>query len=162
MPKETRVLIVGDGPVAEALALMTAAVGWTPVVVVDLDGVEAGLPSADAVVVLSHHDGLDGPAISAALRAGTPYVGAMGSRQTQSRRRDWLVADGLSEDALAALRAPVGLDLGAEEPGEIAVSILAEIVAVRRGAADAVGSLSAREGAIHRRPGAGETACPGR
>ena len=84
-----------------------------------------------------------------ALAAGTTYVGAMGSRRTQARRREWLLANGVSEQALGALHAPIGLDIGADEPGEIAVSILAEIVAVRRGAGSSVSSIGDRDGAIH-------------
>ncbi len=73
----------------------------------------------------------------------------MGSRRTQARRREWLLANDVAEADLAALHAPIGLDIGADEPGEIAVSILAEIVAVRRGRAAQVGSISERDGAIH-------------
>jgi xanthine dehydrogenase accessory factor len=113
------------------------------------------------VVVLSHHEGVDGPAIKAALAAGTAYVGAMGSRRTQARRREWLLENGVDEAALAAVRAPVGLDIGADEPGEIAVSILAEIVAVRRGAGSAVGSVSDRSGPIHPDLEPGTATCPG-
>jgi xanthine dehydrogenase accessory factor len=83
-------------------------------------------------VVLSHDEAVDAPAIGAALRAGTAYVGAMGSRRTQSRRREWLLAHGVGEDALATVHTPIGLDIGADEPGEIAVAILAELVAVHR------------------------------
>ena len=84
----------------------------------------------------------------------------MGSRKTQARRREWLEAQGLAADLLARLRAPVGLDIGADEPGEIAVSILAEVIAVRRGAA-AVGPISERGGAIHPGLEPGTATCPG-
>ena len=57
----------------------------------------------------------------------------MGSRRTQTRRREWLLANGVTEDALAALHAPIGLDIGADQPAEIAVSILAEIIGTRSG-----------------------------
>ena len=161
MGDDVQVLIVGDGPVAAALTPMVAALGWAPTTTTDLDEVAGALAAADAVVVLSHHDGTDGPAIRAALEAGTPYVGAMGSRRTQARRREWLLGNGVTEQALAAVRAPIGLDIGADEPGEIAVSILAELVAVRRGAASAVGSISARDGAIHPDQDPGSAYCPG-
>jgi xanthine/CO dehydrogenase XdhC/CoxF family maturation factor len=95
------------------------------------------------------------------LAAGTPYVGAMGSRRTQARRREWLLANGVTASSLEALHAPIGLDIGADEPGEIAVSILAEIVAVRRGRASAVTSIAERGGAIHPELAAGEANCPG-
>ena len=126
------ILQVGEGPVAEALARMADALGWTTTSATTLAEVEAALPRTDAVVVTSHHEGVDGPAIRAALAHGTAYVGAMGSRKTQARRRDWLLGHGVTEEALAALHAPIGLDIGADTPGEIAVSILAEVVAVRR------------------------------
>ena len=90
-------------------------------------------PDIDAVVITSHHEDVDGPAIRSALAAGTRYVGAMGSRRTQARRREWLLANGVTEHALSALHAPIGLDIGADQPGEIAVSILAEVVAERAG-----------------------------
>jgi len=154
------VLVVGDGPVATAIAPMLTALGWSPTTATTLEEVERALPGADAVVVLSHHDEVDAPAIRAALRAGTPYVGAMGSRRTQARRRDWLLAHGVTDEELGALRAPIGLDIGADEPGEIAVSILAEVVAVHRGARVA-GSLSARDGAIHPGLEPGTATCPG-
>ncbi len=113
------------------------------------------------MVVTSHHEEVDGPAIRAALAAGVPYVGGMGSRKTQARRREWLLANGVAEADLAAVRAPIGLDIGADAPGEIAVSILAEIIAVRRGATDAVGSISSRAGAIHPDQEPGTAYCPG-
>lgn len=160
MTEAPEILVVGDGPVASALAPMVAALGWRPVVATDLEAVRDGLPTADAVVVLSHHEGLDAPAIAAALTHGTAYVGAMGSRRTQARRREWLEAQGLSPGLLGRLRAPVGLDIGADEPGEIAVSILAEVIAVRRGAS-AAGSISERQGAIHPGLAPGTATCPG-
>jgi xanthine/CO dehydrogenase XdhC/CoxF family maturation factor len=154
-------LIVGDGPVAEALDPMAAALGWTSSTAYSLADAERGLDSADAVVVTSHHDGLDGPAIRAALAAGVGYVGAMGSRRTQARRREWLLANDVTEADLATVHAPVGLDIGADDPGEIAVSILAEIIAVRRNRAGSVGSIGAREGAVHPDQEPGSAYCPG-
>ena len=143
------VLVVGDGPVAAVLVPLLETLGWSPHPATTLPDVEAALPACDAVVVLSHHDEVDAPAIAAALAAGTAYVGAMGSRRTQARRREWLLAHGVGEEALAVLHAPIGLDLGADDPGEIAVSILAELVAVRRGRTAAVTSVADRAGPIH-------------
>jgi xanthine/CO dehydrogenase XdhC/CoxF family maturation factor len=155
------VLVVGEGPVAAALVPMISAAGWKPLPATSMAEVESGLPAADAVVVLSHHDRLDGPAIRAALEHGTPYVGAMGSRKTQTRRREWLLQNDVDETTLAGVHAPIGLDIGADEPGEIAVSILAEIVAVRRGAGEAVGAVGARSGPIHPDLEPGTATCPG-
>lgn len=91
------------------------------------------LTPADSVAVLTHDPKLDDPAIVAAIRAGCRYVGAIGSRRTQAARRQRLLADGLDEAGLARLRGPIGLDLGGREPAETALSILAEVVAVRHG-----------------------------
>jgi xanthine dehydrogenase accessory factor len=156
-----QVLIVGEGPVADALTPMLATLGWDATTATTLADSESTIPSADAVVVTSHHEDVDGPAIRAALAAGTSYVGAMGSRRTQARRREWLVEHGVTDGELSALHAPVGLDIGADEPGEIAVSILAEIVAVRRGRAGTVGSIASRGGAIHPDQEPGTAYCPG-
>jgi xanthine/CO dehydrogenase XdhC/CoxF family maturation factor len=156
-----QVLIVGEGPVADALTPMLATLGWDASTATTLADSESVIPAADAVVVTSHHEDVDGPAIRAALAAGTSYVGAMGSRRTQARRREWLLDNGVTETDLAALHAPVGLDIGADEPGEIAVSILAEMIADRRGAGAAVGSISDRDGAIHPDQEPGTSYCPG-
>jgi xanthine dehydrogenase accessory factor len=161
MTQITEVLVVGDGPVAAALVPMLTAMGWSPRVATTATGVAQALPAVGAVVVLSHHEEVDAPAIAAALAAGTPYVGAMGSRRTQARRRTWLLEHGVTEDALRDLRAPIGLDLGADEPGEIAVSVLAELVAVRRGRDAMVTSIADRDGAIHPDLAPGEATCPG-
>ena len=155
------VLVVGDGPVADALGPMTSVLGWTSSTATSLVDAEDGLAAADAVVVTSHHEDLDGPAIRAALARQTSYVGAMGSRRTQARRREWLLGNGVTEEELGALHAPVGLDIGADDPGEIAVSILAEIIAQRRGAGGSVASVSDREGAIHPDREPGSAYCPG-
>jgi xanthine/CO dehydrogenase XdhC/CoxF family maturation factor len=155
------ILIVGDGPVADAMAVMVSALGWTSASATTLADSEAAIPSADAVVVTSHHEDLDGPAIRAALAAGAAYVGAMGSRRTQARRREWLLGNGMTEEELGAVHAPVGLDIGADDPGEIAVSILAEIIAQRRGADGSIASISDRGGAIHPDQEPGSAYCPG-
>ena len=161
MADSPHVLIVGDGPVADALGPMISALGWTSTSATTLEESERVLPSAGAVVVTSHHEDLDGPAIRAALAAGTPYVGAMGSRRTQARRREWLLEHGVTEADLTAVHAPVGLDIGADEPGEIAISILAEMIAERRGRAGSVGSIGSRDGAIHPQQTPGTAYCPG-
>ena len=104
-------------------------VGW-PDEVAD----QIALSDDDAVVVMSHDPKLDEPALVAAIRAGCRYVGAMGSRKTQASRRERLRALGISDEELAMLRAPIGLDLGGREPAEMALAILAEIVALRNDA----------------------------
>ena len=149
--------VVGDGPVAEALVALAAPLGWSVTTSADDPAVPLGV---DALVVTSHHDGVDGPAIRAGLEASTAYIGGMGSRRTQERRRTWLLSNGVSEQALATVHAPIGLDIGANAPGEIAVSILAEIIALRAGR-KATGSVSDREGPIHPELAEGDAYCPG-
>jgi xanthine dehydrogenase accessory factor len=86
-----------------------------------------------AVVVLTHDDKFDLPALKAALRSEAFYVGAIGSRNTQARRRERLLEEGLTEAELAQVYGPTGLDLGADSPAEQAISILSEALAVRAG-----------------------------
>src|SRR5207248_497430 len=86
-----------------------------------------------AVVVLTHEDRWDVPALAGALASDAFYVGALGSRRAQARRREQLLETGISEEQLERLCGPAGLDLGAGSPAETAVSILAEILAVRAG-----------------------------
>ena len=89
--------------------------------------------SATAIVTLTHDPKLDDPALMVALRSDAFYVGALGSRKTHARRVERLTAEGFDAAALARLRAPVGLPIGAISPGEIAVSIMADIIAIRHG-----------------------------
>jgi xanthine dehydrogenase accessory factor len=99
-------------------------------------GVESLAPDAGtAVVTLTHDPKLDDPALIAALRSKAFYIGALGSRKTHGRRLERLRAEGFGDADLARIHAPVGLPLGAISPGEIAVSIMAEIVAIRHGRA---------------------------
>jgi len=94
---------------------------------------EEGLTHATAVAVLSHDPKIDDPALIAALPSSALYVGALGSQRTQRLRRERLLASGVSEEHLARMRAPIGINLGGRAPAEIALSIMAEIVAVRSG-----------------------------
>ncbi len=92
---------------------------------------ELPLTSSTAVVTLSHDPKIDEPALSLALPSPAFYVGALGSRTTQAKRHERLKAHGVSDADLDRLHGPVGLDLGAEVPEEIALSIMAQIVAAR-------------------------------
>jgi len=83
-------------------------------------------------VVLSHDPKLDDPALIAALRSGAFYVGALGSRKNHGKRCQRLKDQGLSDSEIARIHGPIGLDIGAKSPGEIAVSIVAQVVAARR------------------------------
>jgi xanthine dehydrogenase accessory factor len=88
---------------------------------------------ATAVVVLTHDDKFDLPALQRALETDAYYVGALGSRRNQERRRELLLEAGVSEEALDRIHGPAGLDLGAATTAETALSMLAEIVATRFG-----------------------------
>ena len=150
-----RVLIFGAVDTAEALCRHAGALGWSTIVA-DARGKFATadrLPSADeiivawpeealegvrpdhdtAVVVLTHDDKFDEPALLGALRTEAFYIGALGSRRNQERRRERLLSAGIEERELERISGPCGLDLGAETLEETALSILAEILAVRAG-----------------------------
>ncbi len=85
-----------------------------------------------ALVALTHDPKIDDPALAAALKAGCFYIGALGSRKTHIRRAERLTEAGYSDGEIARIHAPIGLDIGAVSPAEIALSILAEIVATLR------------------------------
>jgi xanthine dehydrogenase accessory factor len=104
----------------------------------------------DAICVLTHDAKFDVPAIVAALDTEIGYLGAMGSRQTHHDRLARLRAAGVQSESLERLRSPIGLDLGASTPEETAVSICAEIIALRAGRTQ-VEPLSAGQGPIHQR-----------
>jgi xanthine dehydrogenase accessory factor len=106
------------------------------------------LGARDAVCVLTHDPKFDVPAIVAALATAAGYLGAMGSRRTHRERVERLREAGVSTEDLARVMGPIGLDIGARTPEETAVSICAEIIALRTGRP--APSLRDREGAIHR------------
>jgi xanthine dehydrogenase accessory factor len=147
-----RLVVVGAVDTAQALCAAAKALGWHTICVdarARLATPER-MPSADeivvawpepafaldretAVVVLTHDEKFDIPALATALRTDAFYVGALGSRRAQAKRREKLLEAGLTEAQLDGLRGPAGLDVGAESPAETAVSILAEILALRAG-----------------------------
>jgi xanthine dehydrogenase accessory factor len=164
-----RIVIVGAVDTAESLCRMAHALGWRTAVV-DPRGTFATaerMPSADrlivrwpgpgydelelapedAVVVLTHDPKLDDPAITEAVRRGVGFIGALGSRRTQEKRSARLRESGLTEDEIATISGPVGLDIGAHTPEETAVSILAEVIASRSGRSG--GRLITGTGGIH-------------
>lgn len=154
LPSPTLV-IVGGVHIAIALTAIAKALGYRTVVVDPRRafGSEARFPHADrlirawpdealaqvgltpstAVVMLTHDPKLDDPALKIALSSPAFYVGALGSRTTQAKRRRRLLEAGLTEAQLARLHGPIGLDLGARTPEEIALAVMAQIVAVRNG-----------------------------
>lgn len=122
--------------------------------------VEAGrLDARTAVVVLTHDPRVDLPVLERALRSGVAYVGAMGSRVTHEKRMQELRSSGVAEALLARLHSPIGLDIGARTPAEVAVSILAELVLATSG----VGAGTARPAEPRRlRDTAGDVHATGR
>ncbi|WP_298966961.1 XdhC family protein [uncultured Methylobacterium sp.] len=149
-----RLILIGAVHISQGLAPMAAAVGLdvtvidprtafatperfpdVPLIALWPDEALAGIPPLDrytAVAALTHDPKIDDPALIAALRAECFYVGALGSRKTHARRVERLAAAGLSPEAIGRIRAPIGLDIGAVSPPEIAVSVLAEVVAALR------------------------------
>jgi xanthine dehydrogenase accessory factor len=108
-----------------------------------------GLGPRDAVCVLTHDAKFDVPAIMSALKTKVGYLGAMGSRRTHADRVERLRSEGIDEASLARLMAPIGLDIGARTPEETAISICAEIIALRTGRAHLVAPLRDASGSIH-------------
>ena len=105
------------------------------------------LGGADAICVLTHDAKFDVPAIVAAFATKVGYLGAMGSRHTHEKRIERLRGEGVTDEQLARIHAPIGLDIGSRTPEETAISICAEIIANRTGHTS--GSLSGTEGPIH-------------
>ncbi len=102
--------------------------GWPDKVLADVP-----LDAHAAVVVLNHDPKIDDPALASALKTSAFYIGALGSRRNHERRLQRLAEAGFSDDQLVRVAGPVGLDLGGRSTGEIAVSIIAEIVGARYG-----------------------------
>jgi xanthine dehydrogenase accessory factor len=115
-----------------------------------------GIDRATYLAVLTHDPKLDDTALTVALESDPPFIGAMGSRRAQAKRRERLLAAGIPEQQLDRIAAPIGLDIGALGAEETALSIMAEVVAVRNGRAG--GRLPSTSGRIHE--AAGKTAAP--
>jgi xanthine dehydrogenase accessory factor len=143
-----KLVIVGAGAIAEALQAAAALLDWHTQPIGDVStakGVIAGLAVLDKLVVISHDDDLAGPALQTALASDVGYIGALGSRRTQQSRADWLASRGVTD--LDRVHGPAGLAIGASTPAEIAVSIIAEALAVKSGTNP--GSLREASGSIH-------------
>src|SRR5215211_5790052 len=165
-----RLVIFGAVDYAAALCRLARAAGWRPfvcdprsqfatrerfpeaeeVVAAWPDDALArlgGIDRATYIAVLTHDPKLDDATLTVALRSEAAYVGAMGSRRAQAQRRERLLSAGIEEELLERIAAPIGLDLGAVTPEETALSIMAEVVAVRNGRDG--GRLSQIAGRIH-------------
>jgi xanthine dehydrogenase accessory factor len=158
IPPRLTLVMVGGGHIAVALARMGGWLGLRTVVVDPRAAfaTAARFPTVDrllvawpaeaflreplsagtAVAVLSHDPKIDEPALALALPSPAYYVGALGGRATQAKRRRRLRELGLAETAIERLHGPIGLDIGARTPEEIAVAVLAEVVAAGRGVAE--------------------------
>lgn len=144
-----KIVVIGAVHISQALAPMAALAGFAVTIIdprtafatperfagIDLhadwpDDVFASMPldRYSAMVAVTHDPKIDDPGLIAALNAGCFYVGALGSRKTHAKRIERLSAAGLNGEAIAGIRAPIGLDIGAATPAEIAVAILAEII----------------------------------
>jgi xanthine dehydrogenase accessory factor len=151
-----RLIVIGAVHIAQTLAPMAALAGYSVTIIdprrafatdarfpdVKLIGewpdeamAAMKLDRRTAIVTLTHDPKLDDPALQTALKADVFYIGALGSRKTHAARLGRLKAAGFSEADGARIHGPVGLDIGALSPAEIAVAILAQITAVLRGAA---------------------------
>lgn len=119
-------------------------VGWPRDLMDQLD-----LDRRTWVVVLSHDPRHEDPVLEAALESDARYIGAMGSRRAQKRREDRLLEMGFGSEDIARIHGPVGLDIGAESPQEVAVSILAEMTLVRYGKGSGM-SLHGTAGRVHK------------
>jgi xanthine dehydrogenase accessory factor len=164
-----RLLVIGAVDTAEALCAAAKLLGWHTIVADARSkfATKERLPSADevlaawpqdalahvepdhqtAVVILTHDDKFDLPAIKGALETEAFYIGALGSRRNQARRRERLLEAGVDEEQLGRVSGPCGLDIGADTPAETAFSILAEIMATRAGRGG--GPLDASPDRIH-------------
>jgi xanthine dehydrogenase accessory factor len=164
-----RLLVYGAVDTADALCAAARGIGWHTIVA-DARGrfaTRERLPHANeivvawpeetlaqvepdhatAIVVLTHDDKFDVPMLVGALASEAFYVGALGSRRNQERRRERLLEAGVDESALERISGPAGLDIGAHTPAETALSMLAEILAVRAGRDG--GRLKESSGRIH-------------
>lgn len=134
-----RIVVVGSGDIVDAVEAQAGLLGWEvrpadgPDAVERLSDLLRWAGATGALVVCSHDPHVDVPALAAGLAAGTPYVGAMGSRSTQSRRVERLRAEGLPDDRIDLIHRPIGLNLGGRRAPEVALSIVAEILACHCG-----------------------------
>ncbi len=151
-----RLIVVGAVHIAQALVPMARIAGYDPAIVDPREAFASnarfpgekiltdwpdeavtrlGLDSRTAIVLLTHDPKLDDPALQAALQANVFYIGALGSARTHAKRVERMTQAGFTADQIAQIHGPIGLDIGAADPSEIAVAILAQMTAVLRGKA---------------------------
>jgi xanthine dehydrogenase accessory factor len=148
---DPRLVVVGSGELIEAIRSQAGLLGWeTQVSAAAGDELASLLEWAGetgALIVLSHDPHVDSPALAEGLRRGIAYVGALGSRSTQARRTERLLASGVEQTLIDTIHRPIGLDLGGRRAPEVALAIVAEILASHCGR-DAR-PLAQRPGPIH-------------
>ncbi len=148
-----RLVVVGAVHIAQALVPMARIAGFDPVVIdpreafgaparfpdaqvindwPDAAMAQVGVDSRTALVLLTHDPKLDDPALHLGLRSGAFYIGALGSRRTHAARVERLAEAGFGAGTIGRIHGPIGLDIGAAGPAEIAVSILAQMIATLR------------------------------
>lgn len=148
-----RMTIVGAVHIAQALVPMARIAGYDPLIIdprpafaaesrfpgeeiiddyPDVALAQRPLDTRTALVLLTHDPKIDDPALELGLRSGAFYIGALGSTRTHAKRVERLKANGFTEAEIARIHAPVGLDIGAAGPAEIAISVIAEVTRVLR------------------------------
>jgi xanthine dehydrogenase accessory factor len=172
---QPQLLVFGAGHIAQSLARIAPELGFRVIVAdarkawatterfPDVDRLIVGWPEEvfDAVeldartyvVLLSHDARFEDPVLAAVRGVPVRYLGALGSRRTSRSRAERLKSEGWTAEEIARIHAPIGIDIGAEQPSEVAVSIVAEMVRVRYGVGTGL-SLHGVEGRIHSQRGA--------
>ncbi|WP_170595066.1 XdhC family protein [Ruegeria arenilitoris] len=151
-----RLIVVGAVHIAQALVPMARIAGYDPIIIDPREAFASqsrfpgeklltdwpdeavasiGLDTRTAVVLLTHDPKLDDPALQAALNSDVFYIGALGSSRTHAKRVQRMIEAGFSTELLQRIHGPIGLDIGAAGPAEIAVAIIAQMTAVLRGKA---------------------------
>ncbi len=151
-----RLIVVGAVHIAQALVPMARIAGYDPAIIDPREAFASdarfpgetiltdwpdeavsklGLDTRTALVLLTHDPKLDDPALQAGLAANVFYIGALGSKRTHAKRVDRMKQAGFTDDQISRIHGPIGLDIGAADPSEIAVAILAQMTAVLRGKA---------------------------
>jgi xanthine dehydrogenase accessory factor len=169
-PPAPQLVIFGAVHVAQALVPLARSLGYyivvadarqqlaTPERFADVDELIVAWPDevlrnlkvtkTTAIAILTHDPKFDEPAILGALKTDAMYIGAVGSRSTNADRQERLRAAGADDEQLARVHGPIGLDIGGKSPEEMAISIIAEIIAVKYGRTG--NSLAAASGAVTR------------
>jgi xanthine dehydrogenase accessory factor len=126
----TRLVVAGQGPIADAIADLGSTLGWNVSVVMRNDlaiGLLASLSPLDAAIIMGHEVEVSSRNLGAALEGDAGYIGALGSIQKQQDRADWLAYQDVTD--LSRVFGPAGIDISASSPVEIAISVLAQAIA---------------------------------